>query len=903
MTAKYLIGIDLGTTNCSLSYREAAAPRGSLHDLDIPQWQDGARIKLKTLPSFVYVATKAELKKDKFRLPLHPASEAVSCLVGAGAKSIAIETNDRVIHSAKSWLAVQSVDAREAFLPHNSDSVVGSQRLSPLQVTRLLLEHLKYSWDYEVGSASGEKFVDQAIVVTIPASFDVAAQSLTEAAWLEAGYPGSTSFLEEPQAAYYHWSQGNHSQAEQLPSNRTVLVCDIGGGTTDFSLLETTGQSDYPTKRLAVSSHILLGGDNVDLAIAKQIEASRASTLAKLDSRSWAGLVASARLCKETLLNTAGGQDNYTLSISTDSADLFSSSESITMHRSDILEIMNGFVPMCPVDARPDQNPDALRPWGLPYAEDPAFTKHLAEFLAGRTVDFILFAGGTMQSEFFQEQILNCLQSWQQSAITVLPQTSAQLAISRGACLFLAAKISGSGLIEAHFPHNILLEVAGESGPMGLCVAAKDQKFGTANLIKAPIEGLVNRQVSFKIYQDAVADRVVGDLAPLASEQRFVAELTTSLQTGDKEGKEPTRVHLDLFAELTETKSLKIECRSDEKSWPLLFALNQSSGNQFSKQTSSNASAVKGISAPQLAAAEERVLAHFGKKAKNSSPGTLVTELETALGEPRSNWDIATLRSLNGLLQPHHTRRSRSAAHESSWLYLSGYTLRPGFGHPTDVDTIEVLWRVFERGLFHPKEPKVLNQWFILWRRVAGGLSGDRQDRIFDKYSPLVRQRHTTSPELLLLLGSLERVDSLKKITFGNFLEKEIRSGEKANIEAKIWCLARLASRVSLYASKATVLRAKSIEPWIESMMVLDLRQKHYRQLRLFFLLAGRLLADRELDINPHLRDKLLQHLRHQGLDEDSLVDISKYRELSETDQSQIFGEELPTGLFMKTNV
>ena len=897
MTERFLIGIDLGTTNCSLSFFDKKNTEAGTQTLAVPQWQDDGRVSLKTLPSFVYLASKSEIKKNRFALPFHSHSEApVKFLLGIGAKDLSRENTGRTIHSAKSWLTVNQVDPESKFLPHNSDVILGNDRISAVEASSLLLSYLKECWEYEVGQKSGEKFADQQIVVTVPASFGINAQALTERAWKNSGFSAETTSLEEPLAAFYSYLACG--DPETFEAGKIILVCDIGGGTSDFSLLETTGNIDQPVERIAVSPHLLLGGDNIDVAIATSIEKKLAlGEDGKLSSASWANLVAAARHCKESLL--ADDSHEYHITIDKGGADLFSSTLSVTVLRSEVEEILNGFLPMVMPNEKPLEDDQSIREWGLPYAYDPAFTKHIAAFLNGRKIDAILFAGGTLESKYIRNKLEKVISSWQKDPIKVLGGAlSKSLAISEGACLYLQAKDAGSGLIAAHFPYNVLLEVSSQTGTEKyLCVLAKNQAFGSEHVIEAPLHAVLNRTVGFRLYKENSSKLVVGNLYDDLADLAFISRLATRLELPGKESKKEHTVDLSLRAELSLTKSLRLSCISGDHEWPLIFALD---GDQTLQDDSLVLDAKPKVKANIENETRKLISSYFGKKSVKENPSQLASELENMLEAERRNWHLAELRLVFDELFPHRTRRSRSVEHESSWLMLAGYSIRPGFGENRDSDRIEDLWQVYERGMFHPKDAKVLNQWFILWRRASGGLSPERQDRIFDKYSPLIRQKHANSPELLLLLGSLEKADSLKKIHFGNYLVKDILSGEKHLVEAKIWCLSRLASRVPLYASDAAVLRAKSVEPWIAAMMELSMKTKHYRRLDLFFKLAARKRDDRELDIDSGLTKKLIDHIKAQGLKEGEFESIVRYKPITAADQVMIFGEELPSGIFLK---
>ncbi|MBQ46621.1 MAG: hypothetical protein CMP10_03885, partial [Zetaproteobacteria bacterium] len=255
------------------------------------------------------------------------------------------------------------------------------------------------------------------------------------------------------------------------------------------------------------------------------------------------------------------------------------------------------------------------------------------------------------------------------------------------------------------------------------------------------------------------------------------------------------------------------------------------------------------------------------------------------------------LRQLWSMLEPGLTRKGRSSDHEATWLNLAGYTMRPGYGHYDDSDFMEAMWRTYTLGLNYVKEPRVLDQWWIMWRRVAGGLSAQRQDILFAKIFPLLKKDRAQSPEQYLLAGSLERVDMNKKVQLGNALAEQIARGGKNHIDGKIWCLARLSSRVPLYSGLENIVRPKFVEEWAETLASLNIKQKQYMKLSFFYSQGGRIVGDREFDLSADARMKFLDKLATQSRDSDQYKVVADFHPVSAKDKNQLFGEELPVGL------
>jgi molecular chaperone DnaK (HSP70) len=444
MTARFSIGIDLGTTNSALAYVPLAGdePRGALA---IPQWETPATlVEAPTLPSFLYLPEDALAAQLRGR-----ATGTQGWIAGRLARRRVGETPGRVARSAKSWLCHHTADRSAPILPWGSEDLAPAQKISPVRAAALILNQLRGAWDGHF-ARSGCAFDDQEITITVPASFDAAAQRLTLNAAEEAGFPGSIRLLEEPQAAFYCWL-GQYSAADppwerpqaHSAEPRHVLVVDIGGGTSDFSLFELQpGPSGVipDIRRVAVSEHILLGGDNVDLALAVLLEPRLVGERGQISGPQWDHLVASCRDLKEQALSgIASASEQFTVALPGRGASLVAGAQTVTLARDEVVRlVLDGFFPACDARARPYRTQAGLRDWGLPYAADSAVTRHLADFLRGRPrVDLVLFNGGTLHSAVVRERLLDQVAAWQGDTRPVeLGNSEPDLAVARGAARF-----------------------------------------------------------------------------------------------------------------------------------------------------------------------------------------------------------------------------------------------------------------------------------------------------------------------------------------------------------------------------------------------------------------------------------------------------------------------------------
>lgn len=392
-SARYSIGIDLGTTHCALAWvdLQASTSEQTVQGvLPIPQLTNPGQIEQPhLLPSFLYLAHEAELNPADLRLPWH--SEAPDGkIVGELARSRGTGTPIRLVSSAKSWLCHPGADRRAAILPHDAPPEV--TRISPLEASSLYLLHLQQAWE---AAFPQEPFAAQDITITIPASFDPAARELTLAAAKAAGYPELT-LLEEPQAALYHWiAASGNDWRKQVKAGDIILVVDVGGGTSDFSLiavLEQEGQLQL--HRVAVGEHILLGGDNMDLTLAHVVAAKLAPT--RLDAWQMRALTYACRSAKEQLLSNPE-LTALPLVVPSRGSKLIGGSIRAELARADVTQIiLEGFFPQVEASSRPQNRARAgLTQTGLPYAQDAGITRHLAALLArqlGATADLPGFA-------------------------------------------------------------------------------------------------------------------------------------------------------------------------------------------------------------------------------------------------------------------------------------------------------------------------------------------------------------------------------------------------------------------------------------------------------------------------------------------------------------------------------
>jgi molecular chaperone DnaK (HSP70) len=581
--ASFALGIDLGTTNSALASVPMANKTDSPKPLAIPQTvAPGETMAENLLPSFLYMSAEAERAPGAFSLPWRETTEQV---VGTYARKQGAATPDRLISSAKSWLSYSGIDRRAQVLPWQAPE--GIPKISPLEASAQYLAHLGAAWD---AAHPDNPLSQQDVVLTVPASFDAAARELTVEAASQIGLKDNLRLLEEPQAALYAWlADKGDTWRDELSVGDTILVCDIGGGTTDFSLISVQEEEGVlQLERVAVGDHILLGGDNMDLALAYSVSAKLEQKGKRLDDWQMRGLVHGCRAAKESLLADES-RDTYPLAIASRGSRLMGGTIRTELTRPELeATLLEGFFPDVDASARP-QVPRrmGLTTLGLPYASDAAVTRHLAAFLArsqstgGMTYPTtILFNGGVTRSPVIRNRILKVLEAWAVADGATGPKVLAggdpDLAVSRGAAFYAQARQQGGLRIKGGTARSYYIGV--ERSQMAvpgiapkldaLCIAPFGMEEGTEVHLSDPFGLYVGEPVSFRFFGSSERQHdpvgAVVDPAQLAE----VAPIETTL-----DGEEGSVVHVRLHARVSEVGTLEISAVEvdSERRWKLSF--------------------------------------------------------------------------------------------------------------------------------------------------------------------------------------------------------------------------------------------------------------------------------------------------------------------------------------------
>ncbi len=599
---QYILGIDLGTTNSALAYAPSTPPATDPPEVKlfpVPQLVNpGELAELDLLPSSLYIPGPAEFVEGSLALPWN---DRPRCITGRLAKSRGVENAGRLVSSAKSWLSNQTADPTRPLLPVPAPD--GIEKISPLDASCQYLLHLRCAWNLAHPEAQLEQ---QSVLITVPASFDAAARDLTQRAAKLAGYPEVT-IIEEPQAAFYAWIERNRNWRDQVKPGDLILVIDIGGGTTDFTLIAVTEQAgELQLERVAVGEHLLLGGDNMDLAVARFAEQQFAQKGTKLDAIQFNSLWQQCRAAKELLLSSDASPKDQPLTILGRGAGVVRGTLRGKISRDDVRSLLlDGFFPPVPSDAAPQrQRRAALLELGLNYASDPAVTKHLAQFLRQAAANagseafarptHLLLNGGVLQASAIERRIFEVLTGWLQQvgapALLELQNESKQAdlmhAVAHGAAYYGLARTGNGVRIHGGVPRTYyvgietsLPAVPGLPAPMkALAVVPFGLEEGsTVELPQRKFALVVGEPAEFRFFSSlsrksdaagTLIDDIGDDLDELSPIEVFLPPHT--------DGSREEIVPVTLESRVTETGMLELWCvAADNRRWKLEFNVRE----------------------------------------------------------------------------------------------------------------------------------------------------------------------------------------------------------------------------------------------------------------------------------------------------------------------------------------
>ena len=905
----YLVGIDLGTTHTVVAYTKADKSSADIQIFAVEQLVAPGQVAAKPLlPSVRYHPAEGELSEaDRIF-----AAAGETAVIGEAARVLGAKSQGRFVSSAKSWLSHPSVDQTAEILPWGGGDNV--KKISPLDASASYLAHVRTVWRHRFPDAPLE---EQAIVITVPASFDEAARSLTLEAAKLAGLT-DVRLLEEPQAVCYDWLRRNQHQIKEVLANvHLLLICDVGGGTTDLTLIKVEqGENEPKLTRIGVGDHLMLGGDNIDLALAHLAETRLVTDNKKLSPADLSQLLEQCRIAKERLL-ADDAPEAINVTLLGGGSRLIGGSRSTSLTRDEVRQIaLDGFFPLSGLHDLPDRKRSGIVEFGLPYSAEPAVSKHIAGFLklhqqAGSEAlngqsyvpDALLLNGGVFRSQPITQRTIDVISSWSDKPPLLLENQHPELSVALGAVSYAIARRDkkikiGGGAARSYF---LLVDTNTADKQHGVCILPRGSEEGNEIILK-------ERQFALRLGQPVLFHLVsstgdnpykAGDLAEIGDDFHSLPPLAVAFGNDENSSAE---IIVRLGVTQTEVGTLKIQCVSvadNSQRWNVEFQI---------RKKGKLADYVNIQLPPQFDAAVDKITAVFGSKSKQVDPKavkSLRVDLEKVLNSPRSEWETPLLRAFFSLFLDGMKYRRRSENHERVWLSLTGFCLRPGFGYPVDDWRVEQLWKTYPHGIQFVNETQNWTEWWTLWRRIAGGLDAAAQEMIFsdiEKYlnpaaarQPGVEKQIKTRSydDIVRLAAVLERLVVERKIQLGEWLLKRLEKASEPN--QTWWAVGRVGSRVPFHGSNHNVIPPAKVADWLKQMMKLD--WKKIPQAGFAAALISRNSGDRARDIDESLRNEIIEQLKLYKAPASWIEMVAQFRQLDEKEEQQMFGEALPPGL------
>jgi hypothetical protein len=934
-SSRYLIGIDLGTTNSVVAYIDTAAS-SEIRVFDVEQVVGPGDVRaIPSLPSFLYFPTEPEIKSGAFDLPWEQQPKAI---VGVAAHELGALVPGRQVSSAKSWLCQDNMDATAAILPREAEPP--EPTISPVEASARYLLHLRDGWNHAMAAdadATELRFENQEIVLTVPASFDEEARELTVQAARDAGLANLT-LLEEPLAAFYAWiSAHQHETSEHVRDGAQVLICDIGGGTSDFSLVRARVRAgDVEFERTAIGEHLLIGGENLDLALARRVE-RKLNTNLSLRQRH--ALEIACSQAKERLLSDPA-IDRLPINILGSGRAVVGQMLTSELTHDEVVELLtNGFLPLTAADEMPSRaRVTGLREVGLPYASDPAITKHLAAFLRRAAAsmraqssgdisvereltprmtrpDAVLFNGGFCIPEITRQRILEAISQWFAEENDWRPRilrnsemadAGMVSAVAVGAAYYGQVR-RGKGLrVKAGSARTYYIGTRAEGAAICVLPAGTDE--GTTLPLDREFTVLANRPVSFNLFSSTLRHDSHGALVELDPEQvHRHAPLTTLLRYGKRLQEMELAVRLSVSFTEVGTLELWCESMSSQHRWRLQFELRGNRAEDAAAPQSARPVSAAEISESSLEAARAAVRSAFTKPldGETHDPASLASELEASIGAKKESWPISLVRQLADTLLEVADGRKLSAQHEARWLNLAGFCLRPGFGYADDSRRMMQMRKLYQAGLAFAGNPQNQVNWLVLWRRIAGGLSAAHQHEVrnylggigIGRKKPGARLNPQIERDGWRLLASLEHLSGATRAALGTELLRKLK--KEPTDSAWLWSLGRFGARIPLYGSLACIVPAETVEQWINEL--LKLRQVTHETANAIVQL-GRRTDDRARDIEEEAAKEAASRLAAADIADEILRQrLTEFVPPDRSDIGRTFGEPLPKGLHLQS--
>ena len=929
---RYVVGIDLGTTNSAVSYadlthidtKSAGAGIGNeIKVFKVPQLTGPGEFSLApVLPSFLYIPGEYDVSKKALT---HPWKKENDLFAGVFAREHGAQVPSRLVSSAKSWLCHSRADREAPILPWGSQNV---DKISPVKATSEYLRHIRKAWNHFIKDE--DLFLENQItVITVPASFDEAAREYTLKAAREAGFSKNVTLLEEPLAAFYAWvTRHEHDWQSHVKVDDLILVCDVGGGTTDFTLISLKEAEGSPRfERVAVGDHLILGGDNIDLTLARYV-ASKFTKKAHLTPDQWKTLSYKCRAAKEKLLldNDKNGDENRVrIVLRGEGRSLIANTLSADLEKDELEDILcKGFFPEVePSLVNAEKSGKAIAEFGLPYEQEPAITRHIGWFLERHREsvkatlgkepipDHILFNGGSLKPSVFQNKIRSAIGKWfsceDQALPTVLDNRDPDLSVALGASYYGLVKQGIGVRVGSGSPRSYYIGIASDNSQSKTCGATcekimcvVERGLDEGSLIELPemeFEVVTNQPVIFSMFSSSFrSGDKSGDILQVDDSLTPLPPLKTIIKFGKKG--ESKRIPVKIEAEYTEMGTLAMWCRSSVSShrWKLQFQLREPQVGEANESEVYDDDTLNNV--------RNLLTDAFSGSAGNTQLPSVVKNIEKLVETKRNKWPLSFLRAVADHLIDNVGWRANSPEHEIRWLNLTGFCIRPGFGDAFDEARIPKLWKVYlQRSLF-PKAKQNAVEWWIFCRRIAGGLTAGQQRQFFQDVSGYLLANNGAGKkvpkqemtEVWMAAANMERLLIKDKIALSKKLIPQLKPGKTPH--QLFWALSRIGARELLYGSVDRVVPAKEVEKWAKRLMKINWTPKDNVVTALVQIL--RKTGDRTRDVSQAIIQIMVPWLEQMQTPQKSLDIIQTVVPIESADEASIFGESLPQGLILK---
>lgn len=935
---RYVVGIDLGTTNSAVSYADLtdidtkSAGTGIGNEIKVfkvPQLTGPGEFSLvPVLPSFLYIPGKYDVSKKALK---HPWKKENDLFAGLFAREHGAQVPSRLVSSAKSWLCHSRADREAPILPWGSQNV---DKISPVKATSEYLRHIRKAWNHFIKDE--DLFLEnQFTVITVPASFDEAAREYTLKAAREAGFGKNITLLEEPLAAFYAWvTRHEHDWQSHVKPDDLILVCDVGGGTTDFTLISLKEAEGSPRfERVAVGDHLILGGDNIDFTLARYV-ASKFTQKANLTPDQWKTLSYKCRTAKEKLLLDSPENDEENrvrIVLRGEGRSLIANTLSADLEKNELEDILcKGFFPdVEPGLVNSEKSGKAIAEFGLPYEQEPAITRHIIWFLERHREsvkailgkppipDHILFNGGSLKPSVFQNKIRSAIGKWfsceNHALPAVLDNRDPDLSVALGASYYGLVKQGigvrvGSGSPRSYYigiasdnfqnKHRSQNETCDATCEKIMCVVERGLDEGS--LIQLPemeFEVVTNQPVLFSMFSSSFrSGDKSGDILQVDDSLTPLPPLKTVIKFGKKG--ESKRIPVKVEAEYTEMGTLAMWCRSSVSShrWKLQFQLREPQIGETKESEVYDDDTVNNV--------RNLLTDAFSGSADNARLSSVVKNMEKLVETKRNKWPLSFLRAVADHLIENVKWRQNSPEHEIRWLNLTGFCIRPGFGDAFDEARIPKLWKVYlQRSLF-PKAKQNAVEWWIFCRRIAGGLTAGQQRQFFQDVSSYLLANNGAGKkvpkqemtEVWMAAANMERLLVKDKIALSKKLIPQLKPGKTPH--QMFWALSRIGARELLYGSVDRVVPAQEVERWTKRLMKINWKPKDQVAAALAQIL--RKTGDRTRDVSQGIIQIMVPWFEQMQAPQKSLDMIQTVIPIESADEASIFGESLPQGLILR---